>query len=71
VLEFQDSEPDILAHSSSEILERFNRFCEDDLKALCKKKGLDAEVIQFSPTLSTMQIFQINQFHWIKGYKII
>ncbi|XP_014505148.1 uncharacterized protein At3g49140 isoform X3 [Vigna radiata var. radiata] len=43
VLEFQDAEPDILAHSSSEILERFNRFCDDDLKALCKKKGLDAE----------------------------
>ncbi|QCE01601.1 uncharacterized protein At3g49140 isoform X3 [Vigna unguiculata] len=43
VLEFQDAEPDILAHSSSEILERFNRFCHDDLKALCKKKGLDAE----------------------------
>ncbi|KAL9316006.1 hypothetical protein ACSQ67_017007 [Phaseolus vulgaris] len=43
VLEFQDAEPDILAHSSSEILERFNRFCDDDLKALCKKKGLEAE----------------------------
>jgi len=49
VLEFQDAEPDILAHSSSEILERFNRFCDDDLKALCKKKGLEAEVIQFFP----------------------
>ncbi|CAJ1971282.1 unnamed protein product [Sphenostylis stenocarpa] len=43
VLEFQDAEPDILAHSSSEILERFNRFCDDDLKSLCRKKGLDAE----------------------------
>ncbi|TKY57168.1 hypothetical protein E2542_SST21614 [Spatholobus suberectus] len=43
VLEFQDAEPDILAHSSSEIVERFNRFCDDAIKALCKKKGLDAE----------------------------
>ncbi|KHN12012.1 Hypothetical protein glysoja_019985 [Glycine soja] len=40
---FQDAEPDILAHSSSEILERFNQFCDDEIKALCKKKGLYGE----------------------------
>ncbi|KAL5126464.1 Uncharacterized protein HKD37_14G039077 [Glycine soja] len=43
VLDFQDAEPDILAHSSSEILERFNQFCDDEIKALCKKKGLYGE----------------------------
>ncbi|XP_020238551.1 uncharacterized protein At3g49140 isoform X2 [Cajanus cajan] len=43
VLEFQDAEPDILARSSSAILERFNQFCDEALKALCKKKGLDAK----------------------------
>lgn len=43
VLDFQDAEPDILAHSSSAIVERFNQFIGDDLKALCKKKGLYAE----------------------------
>ncbi|KAK7300216.1 hypothetical protein RJT34_11056 [Clitoria ternatea] len=43
LLEFQDAEPDILVHSTLAILERFNRHCDDALKALCKKKGLDAE----------------------------
>ena len=45
--EFQDAEPDILVHSTSAILKRFNQNCDDALKALCKKKGLDVEVIQF------------------------
>ncbi|KAK7385910.1 hypothetical protein VNO78_31872 [Psophocarpus tetragonolobus] len=43
MLEFQDAEPDILSHFSSEIVERFNQFCNGDLKALCKKKSLETE----------------------------
>jgi len=45
---FQDAEPDILVYSTSAILERFNRNGHDidALQAFCKKKGLDAEVIQ-------------------------
>ncbi|MED6179781.1 hypothetical protein PIB30_003997 [Stylosanthes scabra] len=42
-LDFQDAEPDILVHSSLAILEHFNQNCDDALKALCKKKGLDIE----------------------------
>ncbi|KAG5120757.1 hypothetical protein JHK84_039097 [Glycine max] len=72
VLDFQDAEPDILAHSSSEILERFNQFCDDEIKALCKKKGLYGEVIQFFPHSNRhAKICQVNQFHHIKGNKII
>ncbi|KAF3571806.1 hypothetical protein F2Q69_00062151 [Brassica cretica] len=44
--DFQDAEPDILVHSTSAIIERFNnRGVSSDiaLKALCKKKGLHAE----------------------------
>nr|KYP73313.1 Uncharacterized protein At3g49135 family [Cajanus cajan] len=58
VLEFQDAEPDILARSSSAILERFNQFCDEALKALCKKKGLDAKVIQFFPTFPLCKSFK-------------
>ncbi|RYR45635.1 hypothetical protein Ahy_A07g031449 isoform B [Arachis hypogaea] len=43
LLDFQDAEPDILVHSSLAILEHFNQNCDDALKALCKKKGLDIE----------------------------
>jgi len=72
VLDFQDAEPDILAHSSSEILERFNQFCDDEIKALCKKKGLYGEVIQFFPHSNRhAKICQVNQFYHIKGNKII
>ncbi|XP_022761730.1 uncharacterized protein At3g49140 isoform X3 [Durio zibethinus] len=44
--DFQDAEPDVLAHSTSAILERFSEKgirCNVALKALCKKKGLQAE----------------------------
>jgi hypothetical protein len=44
--DFQDAEPDILVHSTSAIIERFNdRGINSSiaLKALCKKKGLHAE----------------------------
>ncbi|KAF1864165.1 hypothetical protein Lal_00048730 [Lupinus albus] len=41
--EFQDAEPDILVHSALAILEDFKDDCDDALKALCKKKGLDVE----------------------------
>ncbi|XP_021644069.2 uncharacterized protein At3g49140 isoform X3 [Hevea brasiliensis] len=44
--DFQDAEPDILAHSTSAILEHFSEKgirCNAALKALCKKKGLSAE----------------------------
>ncbi|KAK7276707.1 hypothetical protein RIF29_17852 [Crotalaria pallida] len=41
--EFQDAEPDILVHSASTIMEYFKDDCDDALKALCKKKGLDVE----------------------------
>ncbi|XP_057441393.1 uncharacterized protein At3g49140 [Lotus japonicus] len=41
--EFQRAEPDILVHSSLAIVEHFNQNCDGALKALCKKKGLDAE----------------------------
>ncbi|XP_021610841.1 uncharacterized protein At3g49140 isoform X3 [Manihot esculenta] len=44
--DFQDAEPDILAHSTSAILEHFSEKgirCNAALKALCKRKGLPAE----------------------------
>jgi hypothetical protein len=44
--DFQDAEPDILVHSTSAIIERFNNRGINSsiaLKALCKKKGLHAE----------------------------
>jgi hypothetical protein len=44
--EFQDAEPDTLVSSTSAILEHFNLNCYDALQAFCKKKGLDAKVIQ-------------------------
>lgn len=46
--DFQDAEPDILVHSTSAIIERFNNRGINSsiaLKALCKKKGLHAEVL--------------------------
>jgi hypothetical protein len=45
--DFQDAEPDVLAHSTSAILEHFSgkgSRCNVALKALCKKKGLHVEV---------------------------
>lgn len=46
--EFQDAEPDLLAHSASAIIERINEYglqCNVALKALCRrKKGLNVEV---------------------------
>jgi hypothetical protein len=45
--DFQDAEPDVLAHSTPAIVERFGEkgiSCNVALKALCKKKGLDVEV---------------------------
>lgn len=45
--DFQDAEPDVLAHSTSAILEHFSekgKRCNVALKALCKKKGLHVEV---------------------------
>uniref|UniRef100_A0A1S3BY92 Pentatricopeptide repeat (PPR) superfamily protein n=1 Tax=Cucumis melo TaxID=3656 RepID=A0A1S3BY92_CUCME len=44
--DFQDAEPDILLHSTEQILERFNEKgikCNIALKALCKKRGLHVE----------------------------
>ncbi|XP_010525800.1 PREDICTED: uncharacterized protein At3g49140 [Tarenaya hassleriana] len=44
--DFQDAEPDILVHSTSAIIDRFNKKginCNMALKALCKKKGLQVE----------------------------
>ncbi|KAJ6401308.1 hypothetical protein OIU84_016677 [Salix udensis] len=44
--DFQDAEPDVLAHSTSAILEHFSEKGNRGnvaLKALCKKKGLHAE----------------------------
>ncbi|CAK7348959.1 unnamed protein product [Dovyalis caffra] len=44
--DFQDAEPDVLAHSTSAILEHFSEKesrCNLALKALCKKKGLYVE----------------------------
>ncbi|XP_064969450.1 uncharacterized protein At3g49140-like isoform X1 [Musa acuminata AAA Group] len=45
--EFQDAEPDLLAHSASAIIERINEYglqCNVALKALCRrKKGLNVE----------------------------
>jgi len=44
--DFQDAEPDVLAHSTPAIVERFGEkgiSCNVALKALCKKKGLDVE----------------------------
>ncbi|KAL0663039.1 hypothetical protein Bca4012_099876 [Brassica carinata] len=44
--DFQDAEPDILVHSTSTIVERFNNRGISSgiaLKALCEKKGLHAE----------------------------
>lgn len=60
--DFQDAEPDILLHSTAEILERFNEKgikCNIALKALCKKRGLHVEVILFHYFLSLclQQIF--------------
>ncbi|XP_061342820.1 uncharacterized protein At3g49140 isoform X2 [Gastrolobium bilobum] len=43
LLEFQDAEPDFLVHSTSAILKNINGNCDDAIKALCKKKGIDAE----------------------------
>ncbi|XP_042515781.1 uncharacterized protein At3g49140-like [Macadamia integrifolia] len=43
---FQDAEPDVLVHSSSEIIERFNEKgmkSNAALKSLCRKKGLNVE----------------------------
>lgn len=48
--DFQDAEPDILLHSTTEIIERFSEKgirCNIALKALCKKRGLHVEVILF------------------------
>jgi len=45
--DFQDAEPDVLAPSTSAILEHFSgkgSRCNVALKALCKKKGLHVEV---------------------------
>ena len=45
--DFQEAEPDVLAHSTSAILEHFSEKgsrCNIALKALCKKKGLHVEV---------------------------
>ncbi|XP_041012642.1 uncharacterized protein At3g49140 isoform X3 [Juglans microcarpa x Juglans regia] len=44
--DFLDAEPDVLAHSTPAIVERFGEMgisCNVALKALCKKKGLDVE----------------------------
>ncbi|KAJ6334186.1 hypothetical protein OIU78_011151 [Salix suchowensis] len=44
--DFQEAEPDVLAHSTSAILEHFSEKgsrCNIALKALCKKKGLPVE----------------------------
>ncbi|KAB1227202.1 hypothetical protein CJ030_MR1G022622 [Morella rubra] len=44
--DFQDAEPDVLAHSTPRIVERFSEkgiSCNVALKALCKKKGLNVE----------------------------
>lgn len=48
--DFQDAEPDILVHSTAEIVERFSEKgirCNIALKALCKKRGLHVEVVLF------------------------
>jgi hypothetical protein len=45
--DFQEAEPDVLAHSTPAILEHFSEKgsrCNIALKALCKKKGLHVEV---------------------------
>ncbi|XP_022761729.1 uncharacterized protein At3g49140 isoform X2 [Durio zibethinus] len=58
--DFQDAEPDVLAHSTSAILERFSEKgirCNVALKALCKKKGLQAEAM--SETAAEKQIQQL------------
>lgn len=44
--DFQDAEPDVLAHSTSAIIENFSQKgiqCNVALKAFCKKKGLNVE----------------------------
>ncbi|GAV69653.1 hypothetical protein CFOL_v3_13154, partial [Cephalotus follicularis] len=44
--DFQDAEPDVLVHSTPEIVEQFSERgsrCNVALKALCKKKGLHVE----------------------------
>ncbi|XP_022956048.1 uncharacterized protein At3g49140-like isoform X1 [Cucurbita moschata] len=44
--DFEDAEPDILLHSTAEIVERFREKgirCNIALKALCKKKGLHVQ----------------------------
>lgn len=46
--DFQRAEPDILMHSTAEIVERFSEKgfrCNIALKAFCKKRGLRVEVI--------------------------
>lgn len=46
--DFEDAEPDILLHSTAEIVERFREKgirCNVALKALCKKKGLHVQVV--------------------------
>ncbi|KAI3894878.1 hypothetical protein MKX03_033622 [Papaver bracteatum] len=46
VQDFQDAEPDVLAHSASEIIKNFSNkgmTCNIALKALCRKKGLNVE----------------------------
>jgi hypothetical protein len=57
--DFQDAEPDVLAHSTPAIVERFGEkgiSCNVALKALCKKKGLDVEVIMIHNTIASLYI---------------
>lgn len=58
LLDFQDAEPDILVHSTPAIVDRFNQRFDVALKALCKKKGLDAEVMEISK-YSPFKIFSL------------
>lgn len=62
LLDFQDAEPDILVHSTPAILERINQRFDVALKALCKKKGLDVEVIKISKSLPLIFQFVITGF---------
>lgn len=58
--DFQDAEPDILLHSTTEIVERFSEKgirCNIALKALCKKRGLHVEVIFFFEFCVVLQLF--------------
>lgn len=57
--DFQDAEPDVLAHSTPRIVERFSEkgiSCNVALKALCKKKGLNVEVKLLNFIASTYNI---------------